>query len=292
MTDNWRDTYERYTDRMQVLDLDRYPTLNQTKPYHETSDRYAFVPTMDVINYLSTDGWTPCEVREGQCRKADMKGYQKHMVRFKNLEYGLVDEDEGIFAEMVLTGAHNGMAVIDIHIGFRRFTCTNTMSVSESVVGAFKVKHLGDAYQQTMFAARNIKDALPRVADSMREYKDITMSSLDKVAYARAAVECKYDDEFLDSHYVDALALLKPKRRGDAGDSLWKTFNIVQEKLLNGGLKTLQKNGSIDMETGLRNTPRHNTSRKVKDVKEDVRLNKALWTLTEHFAQEKRMLEL
>ena len=65
-----------------------------------------------------------------------------------------------------------------------------------------------------------------------------------------------------------------------------------QEKMLNGGLKTLQKNGSIDMETGLRNTPRHNTSRKVKDVKEDVRLNKALWSLTEHFAQEKRMLEL
>jgi hypothetical protein len=64
--------------------------------------------------------------------------------------------------------------------------------------------------------------------------------------------------------------LLRPRRSSDQSGDLWTTFNILQEKIIKGGTYVQNK------ET--RNTQR---AREVKSVTENVRLNKALWTLAE-----------
>ena len=285
---NWTETYERSSKN---VDLTKYATLNMTRAQDTLSNRYSFVPTMDVVKYLGQEGWEPCQVKEGNVRQKANTGFQKHMVRFRHGELGLIDEDEGLFAELVLTGSHNGLSAIDIHVGLRRFTCTNTMSVSEGRTAAYKIKHVGDAYNQTMLAAHGVASSIPMLGESIKEFRSIQMTSLDKMAFAKSAVACKYDEDFLGTHHMDLLGLCRPKRYGDKGDSLWNTFNVIQEKLLNGGVKTLQTEGHVDIH-GTFVAPRRNTSRVVKDVKEDVRLNKALWALTEYFAKEKRAMEV
>jgi hypothetical protein len=63
---------------------------------------------------------------------------------------------------------------------------------------------------------------------------------------------------------------------GDYKDDLWTTFNRVQENLINGGVR------------GRSATGRRMSTRAVGGVNENVKLNKALWSLADGLAQLKQ----
>ena len=73
--------------------------------------------------------------------------------------------------------------------------------------------------------------------------------------------------------------LLEAHRYQDNGKDLWTTFNVTQENVLKGGLRGVQ----LNPETGRR--IRRVSTREVKGIDSDVRLNRALWTLGEHMAE-------
>ena len=58
-----------------------------------------------------------------------------------------------------------------------------------------------------------------------------------------------------------------PRRPEDAGRDLWRTLNVVQEGILRGGLTRQTAND------------RRVRSRPITAIREDVRLNLALWDL-------------
>jgi hypothetical protein len=66
--------------------------------------------------------------------------------------------------------------------------------------------------------------------------------------------------------------MLTANGRHDNGAAAWTTFNRVQESLLKGGV------------TGRSATGRRMTTRAVGGVTENVKLNKALWTLADTMA--------
>jgi len=68
---------------------------------------------------------------------------------------------------------------------------------------------------------------------------------------------------------ITTTQLLAPRRLEDSGNTLWKTFNRVQENLTKGGLKYKTQNG------------RRNKTRAITSINRDIQLNKALWTLAE-----------
>ena len=76
---------------------------------------------------------------------------------------------------------------------------------------------------------------------------------------------------------ITAEQLLAPRRAEDAGDDLWRTFNRVQENAIRGGLTAWGRDAQ--------NRPRRVSSREVTGIDGDVRLNRALWTLTERMAE-------
>jgi len=59
----------------------------------------------------------------------------------------------------------------------------------------------------------------------------------------------------------------------DRGADLWRTFNRVQENLMQGGLQGRNANGG------------RSTTRRVSSVSENIRLNRALWTLADEMAK-------
>jgi hypothetical protein len=86
-------------------------------------------------------------------------------------------------------------------------------------------------------------------------------------AFATAALELK------DSKAVAPAQLLAPRRPEDRKADLWTTASVVQEHLIRGG------------DRGRASTGRRTTTRPVKSVNEDIRLNRALWALTERMAE-------
>lgn len=67
--------------------------------------------------------------------------------------------------------------------------------------------------------------------------------------------------------------IMNPRRREDAGQSLWTTFKVIQENVLRGGLsgRCQNANGQI----------RRSTTRPIKGIDQGVGINRALWTLAE-----------
>ena len=66
---------------------------------------------------------------------------------------------------------------------------------------------------------------------------------------------------------VEPARLLVPRRLEDAGDDLWRTFNVVQENVLRGGIPRRSANHRLTRTRG------------ITAIREDVRLNAGLWEL-------------
>jgi len=78
------------------------------------------------------------------------------------------------------------------------------------------------------------------------------------------------------------MQLLAPRRSEDNGNDLWRTFNRIQENALRGGMKA--RNATDEM--GRRG--RRVSTREVKGIDQDVKLNRALWQLAERMAELKQ----
>ena len=61
--------------------------------------------------------------------------------------------------------------------------------------------------------------------------------------------------------------LLVPRRPQDVGNDLWRTFNVIQENVLQGGLVRRSASNRLTR------------SRRITAIREDVRLNSALWEM-------------
>jgi len=69
-----------------------------------------------------------------------------------------------------------------------------------------------------------------------------------------------YDDETLRD-------MLTPKRTADKGDDLWKVFNVIQEKVTQGGFSAALRGAKV------------RKVRKIKSFEKDLKVNKELFKL-------------
>jgi hypothetical protein len=60
------------------------PALFTAEPHSNVSDKYHFIPTIDVINEIKLHNWYPVSVSEASVRDTDKEGYQQHLVRFRH----------------------------------------------------------------------------------------------------------------------------------------------------------------------------------------------------------------
>jgi len=86
---------------------------------------------------------------------------------------------------------------------------------------------------------------------------------------------------------------LRPRREADATGlinwrtpavpkpDLWHTLNVVQENVVRGGLHGMQHG----VDPNGRKTFRRVTTREVRGIDQDVKLNRALWMLAERMAE-------
>jgi hypothetical protein len=112
-------------------------------------------------------------------------------------------------------------------------------------------------------------DQFSVVEETKEGWKSLQLTAGEQTAYANAALAVRFDDKEPGEAPITAAQVLTPKRFDDRDNSLWTTFNRVQENLVDGGLRARPTNG------------RRATTRAVVGIDSNVKLNKALWTLAE-----------
>ena len=254
------------------IDLGRLsPSIFTNQPHHKVSDQYTFLPTLDVVNMMRDMGWHPTKAQEIRVQPAsDRAGYQKHLVRFQRPD--LRSGEEAI--EAVLINSHDRTTAYQFLLGVWRFICANGMMVGDTWDG-IRVRHIG-SHDDIRDASRKMIQEAPNVIHKIQKWRAIPMTQDEQGMFAAAALELTWDREKREGRPppVEPRALLTTRRCSDLDrtNSLWGTMNVVQENLIKGGLRGRSANG------------KRVRTRAVKSLDRDVRLNRALWMLTEHMA--------
>jgi len=179
-----------------------------------------------------------------------------------------------IIPEIVLSNSHDGSSSYEISAGLFRLACLNGMVVPTGRLGGLRVRHSGDIVGQVIEASYRMIDEIPAITDRAQSWQSIRLTPAQAAAYTQAAELLRWDSRE-ESPLISHESLNAPHRSADVGSDLWRTYNRVQENMLSGGLRARHTRSENGRRKGLRG---------VSSVSENLRLNKALWTLTEALA--------
>ena len=243
------------------------PALFTAEPYFNVSDKYHFIPTIDVINEIKNNNWYPVSVSEASVRDADKEGYQQHLVRFRHFDDLLVPQDNAV--ELILFNSHDRSKSFTISAGIFRFVCANGLVVAENIFESYKIKHIGERDNDVAAAIASITAIKPKLMAKIHKLESITLNAFEKESFAQSAIPLRFEDHL----EVDHRDLLAPHRGEDDKNDLYTVMNVIQENLLRGNVSGVNK------ESG-----RRFTSREITSISKDVTINQGLWDIAERIA--------
>jgi len=241
------------------------PAIFAREAHNSRSDRYEYVPTIDVLQGLRSEGWQPFFAAQALPRDIDRLGFAKHMLRLRRQS----DIGAGEAQEIVLVNSHDGSTSYQMFAGLIRFVCTNSMIAGDKFEEV-RVHHKGNIRDQVIEGAYTIAEEFPRLQEGVEGMKALQLTSDEQRVFAEASLVARYGEADAP---IRPDQLLRARRVDDRGGSLWQTLNVVQENVIRGGVTGFSRD-----ERG-RVTRRR--TRAINGIDQNVGINRALWTLAE-----------
>lgn len=267
-----------YSEQLSNEQIQRIaPSAFAVTPYHAQSSRYAFIPTVNVIDGMRNAGFLPVMAGQSRTRIEDKREFTKHIIRFRaagSLAQRAIVGDSVL--EAVLINSHDGTSAYKLMCGIFRFVCSNGMVVADSLLESINIRHTGNVIREVVEGSQRILENGPRVMDTVQNWKAITLSQPEQKLLAEGAHALRFEEREDGKPQVSPDMLLRVRRRDDNAADLWSTFNRVQENTLRG-----TKGYTLDAN----NRHVRVSSRAVKGIDGCVKLNRALWTLAEKMAE-------
>ena len=238
------------------------PAIFAESPSSKLSNRYSFVPTFEIIENFQREGWEVASVKQ---RGGGI--HNLHEVRVRNSELPKVGDT---LIEAIISNSHNGLSTLNITAGLHRLVCSNGLTVPTSVSDSFKIRHSGFNLDDVKRFGEDFSKRLPLIQGSVNKMMDRNLSIDEQIDFAKKASHLRW----FSGQVPVALnyeELLLPNRSADDGNSLWQTFNVVQEKFIRGG---------FEYKT---NTGRKSQLRNLKDIQKTNFINTKLWELCETY---------
>ncbi len=239
------------------------PSIFAIEKHESRSERYTYIPTIEVLHGLRKQGFSPFMVCQSRARDASKREHTKHMVRMRHASQ--IDGAEA--NEVILLNSHDGTSAYQMLAGVFRFVCSNGMVCGETL-NDIRVRHSGNIVENVIEGACRVLADFELVDAQTDAMKSLTLNYGEQVSFARAALALRYDTTEAPAPITE-LQLLQMKRRDDARADLWTTFNRVQENMLSGGLRARTASGAT------------RTTRRVTAIDQTVKLNRGLWVLAE-----------
>lgn len=234
---------------------ERVPAIFTKTPSPKVSNRYSFADSEYYLQKFIDADWTIHSAR--QVSKSE---YAPHQVILRNNDIATVGD---LLPQLIFTNSHNGIKKMTIDTGIYRLVCSNGLVVPTSITQSLSIKHidLGDSTTDTI--VNSFYEKIPIIMnniDRMRN-KILTNDEIDNFTYNALQIR------FINAVGININDVVKPLRLEDNSDDLWTVFNVVQEKLIRGGIQLPSK--------------RH--SRPINNFVNDNDINTKLWKLAEQY---------
>lgn len=251
------------------------PSIFAEGKHASRSERYTYIPTIDVLRGLRKEGFEPFMVAQGASRVEGKEEFTKHMIRMRHHR----DRSGQVRTrpeanEIILINSHDGASSYQMLAGMFRFVCCNGLVVGE-VVDDIRIPHKGSIQGEVIDGAFRVLDEFEAVEEHTDAMKALQLAPSEEVAFATAALALRFGERGVEEtggHRpapVTAEQLIEARRLEDIGHSLWTIFQRVQENVIRGGQPGRSAQG------------RRLQTRPVGSIDRGVSLNRALWMLAE-----------
>jgi hypothetical protein len=260
----------------------RLPSIFADHAHSSRSEKYQYISTADTVEVLQKNGFVPVEARVSHSKDIVRQSFAKHLIRFRSTASPVVERKLGdISFEVILKNAHDGSAAYSFLAGLFRLACLNGMVVSAGDIASVHVRHTGNRaalLDKVVEGAHAVLQTAPLALEAPVKWSGIELSRDEQHAFAESARVVRFGDaEGKVESPIAADQLLHPRRPADLGNDLWRTFQRVQENAVRGGLTALGRNADGHL--------RRSTTREIKGIDGDVKLNRALWQLADQMAR-------
>jgi hypothetical protein len=249
------------------------PSVFATAAHESRSARYGFVPTIDVVNRLLKEDYVCVSAGQSSVRKGreDQYEFTKHLLRFQHRKYAEAERVVGgLIPEVLLINSHNGTSSFTLQAGLFRLVCTNGLVVQDADHGTISVHHTHKIADKVVEAADYIIEEAPNILRVTKEWDAIKLTDRQRTNLANKAIELRYLSRDLSP--IDASTALTARRNEDEAPTLWRTFNVLQENLSQGGQDGKTARG------------RNTRTRSIASVKNNLIFNRGLWQLADAVA--------
>jgi Domain of unknown function (DUF932) len=258
------------------------PSIFAVEAHESRSDRFAPIPTIEVLRRIAEDGFVPVGAKQSQARDPGRAPYTKHLIRLRRLDGKQRQVGDTVF-EMLLKNANDGTAAYHLMAGLWRIRCMNSLVAKTKTLAQVTIRHTGDAPKEVLEASFKVLDHSDRILGAADKWGRIPLSEPERLSFAKKAHKLRFNGKTYGvASAVSAPRLLEARRSGDEGHDLWTTFNVVQENIIRGGQEG-EGHDSLDRACRYRSRP-------VNGIDADVAMNTDLWTLADELAAKRGVL--
>jgi Domain of unknown function (DUF932) len=239
------------------------PAAFATEPDHSrTSAGYAFISTRQLLDGLMQAGFEPTTARQTRAR-GERAGYARHLIRLRHVRESVTMVDA--IPDVALSNSHDGTSSYALRAGMLRPVCTNGLLTRIGDFGLIHLAHRGDVVANVVEGALALTRGFATVGALIERMAATRLDEYQRRELAHQALGVRYQNGQHIPIEVDRVLL--PRRAQDQGSDLWRVFNAVQENITRGGV------------AGVSATGRATRSREIRAIREEVRVNDALWQL-------------
>ena len=245
--------------------IDLAPSIFTTTKSPKVSDKYSFIPTIQVLEDMDNLGWEVFNATQRKSRNSKDSLFTKHMVRLRNKS---VDRIGDSIPEIVLENSHDGRNAFRLHAGLFRLVCSNGLVIADTTFEQIKIKHQWYNFDEIKNVTDNMLKRIPEIINKINTLNGVTLNLEQQTQFAQDSINVRWEK---GNENINVDDLLSPTRKDDRGDELWKVFNVIQEKLIKGGLVYNNKREKMQK------------LRPIINIDRQINVNKKLWELAEAY---------
>jgi hypothetical protein len=229
-----------------------------------TTEKFAPIRTSDALDALTTHGWEIQTSKVAKCRDAGRAPFVKHAITLSHTGDARRSEYR---AQILVINGNDGSSAFRLFAGLYRFICANGIVVGQTFEG-ISIRHVGsidEIRQRIISGAESVRQSLPLIEEQAEWLRGYELSPAENLQFNTVAAHLRFP-KLADQEKLANLSLQfdQIRRREDASQDLWTTFNRVQETAIRGGIPT---------GNGRRRT------RGIGNIARNTNLNRELWDL-------------
>ena len=215
------------------------PALGTTSRGDNTSNKYQFVSTRNILEHVLENGWNITNASsQGRSPYAQ---HRVSLVHDKDLALAVNPENNEGILRIELINSHNRSRKFMLAMGYFRFACSNGLLVATGPANQICTKHRfsDNRLQEILDQTVQLSERFPKILEIIEGFKSRQLTESEQRSFAEFAIKGRYlyrqtlPKSFGDLDKMSNL-LLTPRRKEDEGNSAWEVFNRVQENVIRG----------------------------------------------------------